>query len=82
MLRPVLIIACCLASVAVASAYECPIGTDDVLQVTKWSAERVDDQWTKTVATLRNISGAEVLPVRMADSLWMALVLQNGTWLA
>lgn len=65
MLKPVLILAFATANITASGAYECPIGSADVLQVTSWSAERVDDQWTQTIATLQNTTSAEVLPVRI-----------------
>ena len=54
-----------LATVAASSEWpvERPIGKGNVLQVAKRSAERVDDQWTKTVAKLQSVIGEEVLPV-------------------
>lgn len=65
MVRPVLLLAFSLGLVTHSGAYECPIGDNDVLQVTEWSAARVDDEWTRTVATLQNASAADVLPPRI-----------------
>jgi hypothetical protein len=51
-----------LLSAGACMAFQCPIGRGDLFAVTAWRAERSDDFFTRTVATLENITAATLPP--------------------